>query len=349
MDNALVHTILSVIVRYGGEGFTLWANDLKANQPRSSETIDVHKTMLHPLPSMEIDENTITGNIEIIEEINKELNLDTDSQDHTKYIKFIAGDQLTIARQRAIMGVRLGHKVGIEMWKHFALMTGLFHAKIADCHGTLNTHFGISSTRSPGSLAFHNTCLDRLPIVLTSLPSFRVCHDLIMVSLYACILHCLLLVSRKDSLESYVMSVKSWTTVKAHVKSILTTYASADRVQELCEHRTANTRQREAVIKAIEQTSKSKQPLTMPQPTVPAELAADLQGDMVFENGSLFLWDALLTRLFADAIKAGDSGLVVVVLKMWAFSYRGSGRTKYAHKMLHLLHNLVNVYSENLR
>jgi len=63
----------------------------------------------------------------------------------------------------------------------------------------------------------------------------------------------------------------------------------------------------------------------------------------------LFLWDALLTRLFADAIKAGDSGLVVVVLKMWAFSYRGSGRTKYAHKMLHLLHNLVNVYSENLR
>ncbi|KAF8890919.1 hypothetical protein BD779DRAFT_1438147, partial [Infundibulicybe gibba] len=341
MDDGLVHTILAVIVKYGGDDFAIWKEELKNNQPKSSETIDVHQTQLHPLPAMEIDENTITGNIEIVEEINTELHLDTASEEHTKYVKLIAGDQLTIARQRSIMMVRLGHEVGLNMWKHLVLVTGLFHAKIADCHGIMSVHLGVSSTRSPGSLAFHNTCLDRLPIVLTSLPSFHTCRDLIMHSLYARVLHCLLLVSSEDSLESCAKNIKSWSALKVHAKAILTMYANADRVQELREPRLLADRQREALEKA-----KSKPTEIQEQP--PAVPTA-LQGDMVFENGCLFLRDALLTRLFADAVKAGDSGLVILVLKMWTFSYRGNGRTKYAHEMLHLMHNLIHVWSEELR
>jgi len=78
-------------------------------------------------------------------------------------------------------------------------------------------------------------------------------------------------------------------------------------------------------------------------------LPTELQGDMVFENGCLFLRDALLTRLLADAIKSGDSGVVILVLKHWVFSYRGNGRAKYAHEMLHLFHNLVNVWTKEIR
>jgi len=48
-------------------------------------------------------------------------------------------------------------------------------------------------------------------------------------------------------------------------------------------------------------------------------------GDMVFENAVLFLQDTLLSREFTDAVKAGDSGRVVLVLKVWAFSFRGNG------------------------
>jgi hypothetical protein len=103
------------------------------------------------------------------------------------------------------------------------------------------------------------------------------------------------------------------------------------------------------------------QPSFLPLPTIetssPAPTTSPIQnglkeedqGDMVFENAVLFLRDALLTRLFADAVKAGDSGLVIIVLKMWTFAYRGSGRSKYAHEMLHLFHNLVNVWSKGLR
>ncbi|KAJ7679242.1 hypothetical protein DFH06DRAFT_975213 [Mycena polygramma] len=336
----MVHTILRIIVRHGGDGFKKWQKDLDAMQPRSTETIGVHKTPIHPLPSMEIDENSITGNIEVIDAINKALGLDADDPDFAKHIQIIAGDQLTIARQRSILGVRLGHESGSQAWRHIVLMPGLFHAKIADCHGLLETHFGKpnAGTRSPGSLGFHNTVLDRLPITLTSLPPFRTCRDLIMVSLYARVLHCLLLVSGKDSLEAYTSSVNSWSAIVADATAIYDRYADLDRVQELREQRIPLEHQRDVEAKAA---NKGKKP--------DAPLPHIKKGDMVFENTILFLRDALLTREFTDAIKAGDSGRVVNILRLWVFSYRGSGRSKYAHEMLHLLHNLICVWTDELR
>lgn len=374
MNDALVHTILSIIVTHGGEGFAKWSDDLKNSQPHSSDTIDVHQTPIHPLPAMEIDESTITGNVEIIEAIVAELHPNCENEGLPEYIKIIAGDQLTIAWQRSILNIQVGHEDGADSWKHIVLMPGLFHAKIADCHGLLTTHFGKSSTRSPGSLAFHNTCLDRLPIVLTSLPSFRVCRDLIMVSLYARVLYLLLQVSNTNTIEEYLKQYTSWTDLQEHAKKILERYTDADRVQELRQPREKAEHQRLAKLKAEQEATKSVgaaaralarkgpsvSPLVptagkstpAPEPSVTPiqySLKEEDQGDMVFENAVLFLRDALLTRLFADAVKAGDSGLVILVLKLWTFAYRGSGRSKYAHEMLHLFHNLMNVWSKGLR
>jgi len=70
---------------------------------------------------------------------------------------------------------------------------------------------------------------------------------------------------------------------------------------------------------------------------------------MVFENAVMFMRDALMSREFTDAVKAGDSGRVFLVLKAWALAFRGNGRTKYAYEMLHLIHNATNVWSSELR
>ncbi|KAK7027796.1 hypothetical protein R3P38DRAFT_3315316 [Favolaschia claudopus] len=341
----MVHTVLRIIVLHGGEGFEKWRQDLDKSQPVSEDVIEVHKTPLHPLPAMEIDESSITGNVEVVEEIMRVLGFKPDDPEYGKYVQIIAGDQLTIARQRSILNVRLGHESGPHSWRHIVLMPGLFHAKIADCHGVLETHFGKPSAgaRSPGSLGFHNTVLDRLPITLTSLPPFRTCRDLIMVSLYARVLHCLLLVSGHDSLEDCAASIDSWDTLVKHAENIYETYTDVDRVQELRERRIPEERAREIAAKAAAKGKKK-----------PAETAKEhpphiRKGDMVFENAVLFLRDALLTREFADAIKSGDSGRIVIILRLWAFSYRGNGRTKYAHEMLHILHNLICVWTNELR
>ena len=39
----------------------------------------------------------------------------------------------------------------------------------------------------------------------------------------------------------------------------------------------------------------------------------------------------------------------MLVLKIWAFSFRGNGRTKYAHEMLHLIHNIKHVWPKETR
>lgn len=42
-----------------------------------------------------------------------------------------------------------------------------------------------------------------------------------------------------------------------------------------------------------------------------------------------------------NAVKSGNSGRVVLVLKVRALSFRGNGCMKYAYEMLHLIHNLI--------
>ncbi|KAG8972520.1 hypothetical protein FRB90_010186, partial [Tulasnella sp. 427] len=72
-------------------------------------------------------------------------------------------------------------------------------------------------------------------------------------------------------------------------------------------------------------------------------------GDMVLESAMLFLRDALALRAFTDAIKSGDSGFVLLSLKNLAFAFRANGRTKYAHEILFVLHNLTHVWPPKLR
>jgi hypothetical protein len=95
----MIHTILRMIVRYDGEGFECWKKDLDESQPVSDDQITLHLSPVHLVPAMEIDENLTKGNIKIIGAMNTELGLDKENPNYVKYVKIIAGDQLTIARQ----------------------------------------------------------------------------------------------------------------------------------------------------------------------------------------------------------------------------------------------------------
>ena len=73
------------------------------------------------------------------------------------------------------------------------------------------------------------------------------------------------------------------------------------------------------------------------------------KGDMVFENATYFLRDALLLREFTDAIKGGDSGRIILALKMCSLTYRGAGCPKYAFETLQFIHNLAHVWPKGIR
>ncbi|KAJ3574266.1 hypothetical protein NP233_g1885 [Leucocoprinus birnbaumii] len=325
----IVFTVLRIIIKHGGEKFKKFEKCLLEEQPCSEHKIEVHKTDLHPLPAMNIDESTIIGNAEVDAAIVDELKI-KDIPLFWKRTRLVAGDQLSLARLRSMEMIRAGQEDEYRAFDFFALVNGLFHAKIADIHGLLETHFGKAESEgnpsNPGSLSFHNTRLHRLPITLSSPPPFRVCRDLVFVSLYARVLHCLLLVSGETSLDEYVEHFTSWDTLVSHAEAIVEKYINPGTVTDLQYHRQ----------QAEQNASESGSP--------PMK-----EGDMVYEAALCFMRDALLSREFTDSVKAGDSGRILLCLKMWALSYRGSGRTKYAYEMLHVIHNLEVVYPEGLR
>ncbi len=170
--------------------------------------IDVHCTELWPLPSWLIDESTIIGNTHVVDVFYGEMNLL--GPDFLSFVKFLCGDQLSIAHLQAIFNIQAGKEGGYTGFGWGIWIPGLFHAKIADCHGLMMVHWGKPNmgVRNPGSLAFHNTVLNRLLIKLTLLPTFQVSRDLVFVSLYGRVLHCLLHVSGKRMLQKVAESVQ---------------------------------------------------------------------------------------------------------------------------------------------
>ena len=318
----LVFTILCIIVKHGGEGFMKFEKKLEDHQPFTDEKIELHKSDIHPLPAWKIDESSIVGNAEVDEAIRNELKLN-EIPNASDRLRFHAGDQLSLAHFRALENIRAGQETGFNAFFGSTWLAGLFHRKITDVHGNLFTHWGKPDTgeRNPGSLWYHNTRLNWLPITLSSLPPFRVSRNIFFILLYARVLHCLQLVSKTTSKEEYLSKFPEWDDLVSHAELIYSQYASSSIVEDLRQKRQAQ--------------EVAGQKIT--------------EGDSIFENGVLFMRDALISHEMTDAIKAGDSGQVVLVLKIWALSFRGNGRSKYAHEMLHLIHNLSSVWSKELR
>lgn len=319
----LIHTVLRIAVQNGAPGLQVFRKDLQAMEPRSESRIEVHKSEIYPLPAMNINEASTIGNAEVINAVMEELGVDTSKPDFCGNLKLIAGDQLSIARLRAVLAARAGNEGGASSLRWAVFIPGLFHCKITATNGFLQTHFGHPNhdLTDPASLSSHNTLLQRKPILLSSLPPFRTCRDLIFVSLYARVLHCLLKVSGADSLDSFSEGL-TWDELRGHAEAVVDTFSDARVVDCL---RSSRSQEKEACASGEQERGGQS-------------------GDMIFENAVLFLRDGLLLREFSDAIKSGDSGRVLLVLKIWAFSFRGSGRTKYAYEVLHLVHNITHVW-----
>ncbi|KAH9008822.1 hypothetical protein EDB84DRAFT_1549546, partial [Lactarius hengduanensis] len=236
--NCLIHAVLRIAVQYGGPRLQVFRKDLQAMEPQSDFRIDVHKSEIHPLPAMNINEASTMGNAEVIDATNSQSR-----------------------GLRAVLAARAGNEGGASSLRWALFIPGFFTA------------------RSPQQTVT------------------RVVVDWI----------------------DLVHAV--W-----HAEAVVDTFTDARMVDNL---RCSRRQEDEA-----------------PKESCGGQERGTLGGDMVFENAILFLRDGLILREFSDAIKSGDSGRVLLVLKLWALSFRGSGRSKYAYEVLHLLHNVTHVWPE---
>ncbi|KAF7796316.1 hypothetical protein EIP86_007493 [Pleurotus ostreatoroseus] len=322
---AMVHIILRIIITYGGERFSKFRDNIHKTLPVTSEQIPVSKTTIYPLPTMDIDESSTRGNADVVDAIFTELKHDLNSADFFGTVHPTNGDQLSIARLRGSSNDCIGHHSLRQSYLNLSPANGFFHGELHLAFGTLETHFGNPSLgpHDPGSLCFHNTVLDRKPIVLSSLPPYRTCRDLVFTSLYARVLHCLKLLSRQ-TLQDYTEDL-TFERLQVDAEALFDKFANSPIVDRLCAERAAAD-------------SNTDSNITQP-----------LCRDMVFENAILTMRDSFIMREFTDAVEAGDSRQIIICLKNLALFYRGCGHTKYAFEMLVLIHHLTHIWPKPLR
>lgn len=199
-----IHTILRILISQGGEHFVRFKKDLENCRPDSDTKIPLHKTDVYPLPAMNINESSIIGNAEVMEAIFEELEQPITEPEFMDEVRIVCGDQLSVTNLRSVTTNRAGDDEPTQTFANVVTIPGLFHAQIHILSGILEKHWGSAEgPQDPGSLHLHNTLLARKPIVLSSLPPYRTCRDLVFVSLYARVFHCLELVAGYNSLEEY--------------------------------------------------------------------------------------------------------------------------------------------------
>ncbi|KAH9921532.1 uncharacterized protein BXZ73DRAFT_91794 [Epithele typhae] len=335
-DKSITHAILRVIVH----------SDLAFSKFRQ-------RTSIHPLPTMNIDESSVTGNASVLDYIfRRELKFNFGAARFREVVRLVFGDQLSLARIRTLIMHRIGHDTLATSHANLVPGPGLFHYQLALVHGILETHFGEPNpesggegTLNPASISFFNSVLGRKPIFLSSLPPYRTCRDLIFTSLTAAVLSCLKTLTNVDDLEQ-LASELTFEELEAHALEIHQRF-DINTVTILREERNAQVEDRLDEHKRVLEAAGKSDKDELDSPFNP--LVNLNTGDMVYENTVLFLRDALLLREFDDAIRAGCSGRILRTLKVLAFAYRGLGRTKYAHEVLHLVHGLTTVWPERLR
>lgn len=313
----LIWTVMNVIVQHGGPHLATFKPRVAGEAPHSTHTISVHQTEIFPMPAMNIDESSTVGNAEVLDTMFREQGFDTQDPDFNAEVRIVFGDQLSMARVRSLTNTRTGHDDPSSSYVNVVFAPGFFHYQMAATHGVLEIHWGDPGlgAQDPGSLSFHNARLQRKPILLSSLPPYRTCRDLTFVSLYARVLVCLELVSGRSFKE--LAKELTYEQLKPYATLIVDKFTNAAEAQDAKEPQGNN--------------SSGEAP------------------DTVYANAVLFLRDALILRHFADAIKTGKSDHIITVLKLWALGFRAMKRTKYAHELLFLIHNIVHVWPPALR
>ncbi len=220
----LIWTVMNVTVHHGGAAFSKYKADIAAHSPES-HGIPLHKTDVFPMPAMNIDESSTSGNAEVLDTMFEEMGFDVSSSEFAEEVRLVFGDQLSMAHVQGVTHARVGHDDPANVYLNVIFAPGFFHYQMAATHGLLEMYWG-DPAHDPGLLHFSNTRLDHKPIVLSSLPPYRVCRDLIFVCLYARVLLCLELVPG-ITLDKCT-SKYTFEDLYRHATAIMDQYASAE-------------------------------------------------------------------------------------------------------------------------
>ncbi|KAG0306698.1 hypothetical protein BGZ99_001705 [Dissophora globulifera] len=121
------------------------------------KSLDTKRSKAYELAAMDIDQASVTGNLQVLNHMRRTLNRTKGSFKNLKMI--IAGDHLTISRIQTIQERSIGEATYFDLMRWAIPVLQLFHMQMILCSTILNTHFGHIS--QPGSLGYYIPLLGR--------------------------------------------------------------------------------------------------------------------------------------------------------------------------------------------
>ncbi|KII91476.1 hypothetical protein PLICRDRAFT_156573 [Plicaturopsis crispa FD-325 SS-3] len=266
--------------------------------------IPVHKTDQYPLPAMNEDESSIEGTIRVYIRILRNVGF-TDDDLKAHGLLFSDGDLLSESLVSKIEAARRNSDGPIQGMKAPVRRFGIFHSKMAGGRLVVNEHWGKPNSPWAGSLWWENTkLLGRKTFAAgwkgKKATPWKPAHELIHISLPAHVKDGYRILCGKPDLEAWARTatLDDFNTVSQRVMDELFSTHAVEKLRN----------------------------------------RPDEERDHTLENVILYNRDALFYIEFVTAIKRGDIGRVVNVLRIWMVMMRGvSTMPKYADAIFETL------------
>ena len=299
----------------------------------------VRRSDAHTLRTMKLDEGTVAGNFQVLEDITrKQLGLELD-QLNDRVIP-VNGDQLTCVRVDAGKTSRCRDCKACR-FEWVKTLPGFLHLRMAACNMLYVTHTGKKSY--PGSLASFIELLGRTK-VKEKCPDLNASHKLLEHVGTAHILALLMRLARVSDVDQFKRVVENGTYVRL-VGKLVDEYLPVGKVEGMRRDATAAGRARytppedpptriripvstqgDARAELEKQRDEQKARKAAEKEREEKELLRDR--DFVHENALLFLRDFLIYWDGYTALRSGDSGRFDRHLQMVGVMFQGIPRLK---------------------
>ena len=273
-----------------------------------------YKTQQFPLRVSTIEENSIKGNIAVLQDIYiNQLGLK--EGDFADLAIPCINDQSTNARIRGAKAVRADDMNPFTRIQCFQLAPGLFHMLMNLLWAVLHVHRG--SINSTGSLAYWFSVLDRKRLSSPQ-PDFHTLRSSLFQILDGLLLACWDVELKKHGHPDFA--------------SFATSNPSPDELREI----------------ATNIIGSYAKPDDASPPPPPRKKKTPNQKDKTvsrFRNISALIRDLLYVRELSTAISSGDWGRIEDILGTLAIAFKGAGANNYCTEVLHLIRNLKVVWT----
>ncbi|KAF7792563.1 hypothetical protein EIP86_003604 [Pleurotus ostreatoroseus] len=317
---------LKILTEDGPSGFHHHRSKLR--DPETVEAIPVTKLHQVPLPAMDINPATVSGNIQILEELLHQIGLGDPKEGFTdpgNYTQPTHGDLGTFEHILSVLKQRSEELTPLQRLQLIIFVLGFFHLKLAAADAVwrilVNEGGKGPNIDATSFMKFVGILRPDETGILGSKPKFRQQHELIKHVLTVLILDAWRVEVSKRSggqyktLDEFAASQPSLSDLKTIADTIAAEYVAGESETSIFDLRCKPTQER----------------------------------DKQHENIMLMMQYLLLYEELSYAMNAGDIGRVETLFAPWIHIFRATGKHKYGNRMLLYSHNLWFVYPEGLR